>query len=121
MSIIAPNTPNEGNGAPGATEAEPEESTSEAAAEPSSLERMARLRQRERERYGERILPGGEMYASSQAFLAWAALYDDGGLDIRSRQLHAQWLETLPCSVIRFEGEYTIKEQLAVLMVEIGQ
>ena len=35
--------------------------------------RMARLRQREHERFGERILPGGDMYESSQAFLAWAA------------------------------------------------
>jgi adenylate kinase family enzyme len=50
--------------------------------------RMARLRQRERARFGERILPGGDMYEISQAFLAWAASYDEGGLDIRSRQRH---------------------------------
>ena len=46
MSIIAPNTPEEGSGAPGAAAAEPEEAGSETVpAEPSSLERMARLRQ----------------------------------------------------------------------------
>src|SRR5262245_20178634 len=82
--------------------------------------RMARLHQRERERFGERILPGGDMYGVSQAFLAWAASYDNGGLDIRSRRLHDQWLSTLPCPIICFEGEYTIEEHLAVLMVEIG-
>ena len=38
--------------------------------------RMTRLRQREHERFGERILPGGDMYVSSQAFLAWAASYE---------------------------------------------
>jgi hypothetical protein len=81
--------------------------------------RMARLRQREHERYGERIMPGGEMYESSQAFLAWAASYDDGDLDIRSRRLHEQWLGTLPCPILCFEGEYTIEEQLTVLMAEI--
>ena len=47
--------------------------------------RMARLRQREHARFGARILPGGDMYEQSQQFLAWAASYDDDGLDIRSR------------------------------------
>ena len=83
--------------------------------------RMARLRQREHARFGARILPGGDMYEVSQAFLAWAASYDEGGLDIRSRQLHDQWLSTLPCPILCFEGEYSIAEHLAVLMVERGQ
>jgi adenylate kinase family enzyme len=81
--------------------------------------RMARLRRREHERFGERILPGGDMYESSQAFLVRAASYDEAGLDIRSRRLHDQWLSTLPCPILCFEGEYSIEEQLAVLMVEI--
>jgi adenylate kinase family enzyme len=58
--------------------------------------RMERLRQREHARFGERILLGGDMYETSQAFLAWAVSYDEGGLDIRSRQRHDQWLSTLP-------------------------
>jgi adenylate kinase family enzyme len=37
--------------------------------------RMARLRQREHQRFGGRILPGGDMYQSSQAFFTWAASY----------------------------------------------
>jgi hypothetical protein len=61
------------------------------------------------------------MYELSQAFLAWAASYDEGGLDIRSRQRHDQWLSTLPCPILCFEGESTIEEHLAVLMVERGQ
>jgi len=81
---------------------------------------LARLRQREYERHGARILPGGDMYAQSQAFLAWAASYDEGGVDMRSRRLHEQWLGTLPCPIAYFEGEYTIEEQLAVLMTELS-
>jgi hypothetical protein len=80
---------------------------------------MERLRRREHERFGERILPGGDVYDHSQAFLARAALYDEGGLDIRSRQRHDQWLSTLPCPILCFEREYTLEEHLAVLMVEI--
>src|SRR5262245_36413654 len=83
--------------------------------------RMKRLHRREHARFGERILPGGDMYESSQAFLARAASYDEGGLDMRSRQRHDQWLSTLPCPILYFEGEYSIEEQLAVLMVEIGR
>jgi adenylate kinase family enzyme len=83
--------------------------------------RMARLRRREQARFGERILPGGDMYEQSQEFLAWAASYDAGGVDIRSRRLHEEWLSTLPCPILCFEGEYTIEEHLAVLMVEIQQ
>ncbi len=81
--------------------------------------RLERLRLREYERYGERIMPGGDMYEQSQAFLAWAASYDDGGLDTRSRRLHEQWLGTLPCPVLCIEGEYGIAEQLPLLMAEI--
>jgi len=83
--------------------------------------RMTRLRQREHERFGERILPGGDLYEQSQAFLVWAASYDEGGLDMRSRRLHEEWLGTLPCPILCFEGEYSIEEHLAVLMVEIAQ
>jgi adenylate kinase family enzyme len=82
--------------------------------------RIARLHRRLHARFGERMLPGGDMYQSSQAFLARAASYDEGGVDIRSRQLHEEWLGTLPCPILCFEGEYSIEEQLAVLRAEIG-
>jgi hypothetical protein len=64
-------------------------------------------------------MPGGDMYEQSQAFLDWAASYDEGGLDMRSRQRHEQWIGMLPCPIICIEGEYTIEEQIDVLMTEI--
>ncbi|MDH3604338.1 MAG: hypothetical protein OEU26_32430, partial [Candidatus Tectomicrobia bacterium] len=66
----------------------------------------------------ERMMPGGDMYGASQEVLEWAASYDDGGLDMRSRLRHEEWLGTLPCSIVCIEGEYTIEEQLDVLMTE---
>jgi adenylate kinase family enzyme len=81
--------------------------------------RMERLRRRELARFGARILPGGDMYEQSQAFLAWAASYNERGFDTWSRRRHDQWLRTLPCPILCFEGEYSIEEHLAVLMVEI--
>ena len=71
------------------------------------------------ERYGNRIIPGGDMYEKSQEFLDWAASYDTGGLDMRSRQRHEQWLSSLPCPIICSEGEYDVEEQVDVLMAEI--
>jgi hypothetical protein len=64
---------------------------------------------------------GGDMYEQSRAFLVWAASYDAGGSDVRSRRLHEQWLGTLPCPIVYVEGEYTTEEQLAVLMAKILQ
>ena len=74
----------------------------------------------EYERYGQLIMPGGDMYEKSQTFLKWAAAYDEGGLDMRSRQLHEQWLGMLPCPIVCIEGEYSIDEQIDVLMTEIA-
>ena len=76
--------------------------------------RIARLRDRERLRFGEVALaPGGVMHANHTAFMAWAAAYDDGGPDMRSRQRHERWLATLPCPVLRLEGEHSVAVNLA--------
>src|ERR1051326_2927858 len=60
--------------------------------------RMERLRAREIARYGpSAIAPGGELRQSHIEFLEWAAQYDTGGMEMRSRALHEAWLERLPC------------------------
>lgn len=66
--------------------------------------RMQRLALREWERYGPRIGPGGDMHAQSQAFLAWAAQYDQAGLKTRSREMHERWIKGLPCPVARVQS-----------------
>ena len=69
--------------------------------------RIARLRKRETERYGAaRLQPGGDLHANHEAFIAWASAYDDGGLEVRSRRLHDEWMQGLPptCRVIRVDG-----------------
>lgn len=77
--------------------------------------RLARLRERERQRYGTAVEPGGAMHEASTAFLEWAAAYDDGGLDIRSRALHEKWLAALPGRVLRLDGDRSVDDHLAVL------
>jgi adenylate kinase family enzyme len=75
--------------------------------------RLARLRARERDRYGTAIDPRGPLHARSEAFIAWAAGYDERlEPPERCRRLHEQWLATLPCRVLRLEGTASVSENL---------
>jgi adenylate kinase family enzyme len=75
--------------------------------------RLARLRARERERYGRRIEPGGDRHQAYRAFLEWAATYEAGPLEGRSRSRHEGWLSTLSCPVLRLEGSRPLESQIA--------
>ena len=72
--------------------------------------RMERLRQREYARYGARVLPGGDMYEQHQAFLAWAAAYDDGAPTMRSRAMHDLWQQKLSCPLLTLDGARSVEE-----------
>lgn len=72
--------------------------------------RLARLRERESLAFGPRIAPGGDMHANHEAFLRWAAQYDDGPVTMRSRRLHEQWLARLTCPVLRVNGSQPVAE-----------
>ena len=74
--------------------------------------RMARLRERELDRFGlKAISPGGWFYENHLEFMAWAEKYDYAGTDMRSRALHEQWISSLPCRVIRFKEPLPALEQ----------
>lgn len=70
----------------------------------SSGQRLARLRARERQRFGARIAPGGDLEAAHRGFLEWAMDYDEGGPDGRTRAAHELWLATLDLPVIRMDA-----------------
>lgn len=79
-------------------------------------ERMRRLRAREVARYGEAMLAaGGAMHEQHLAFADWAAAYDEGGLDMRSRARHEDWLGKITCPVIRLDGELPTTLQVQVI------
>jgi adenylate kinase family enzyme len=75
--------------------------------------RMARIRARDRERYGGAILPGGAMHAQHLEFIEWARQYDTADESMRSLVLHEKWMRTLPCRCIRLDGDLTTDERLA--------
>lgn len=74
--------------------------------------RIERLKQREFNHFGDRILPGGDMYQNHIEFLEWAAKYDSAGVEQRSRALHTEWLKKVNCPVIIVDGTKPVDEIL---------
>lgn len=74
--------------------------------------RLARLRARERRRYGKAILPGGPQHRQYCSFLDWAMSYDDPGAGFigRTRANHEAWLAEMRCPVIRVDGSRPVNE-----------
>lgn len=82
--------------------------------------RIARLQKREIERYGKEALAGGSKYEQSQVFLEWASLYDHAGMDVRSKALHEHWMADLSCPILRVEGDYSVEEQVGMVLDCLG-
>lgn len=74
--------------------------------------RLARLRSRERLRYGTAVEPGGARHDAYRAFIRWAAAYDDPRFDGRSRARHEQWLARLHCPVLHLDAEAPVEQLL---------
>lgn len=66
--------------------------------------RLKRLMTREADRFGARILSGGDMFDIHKAFLAWAAEYDNPIFEGRSRTGHEKWLAQQARSICRLDG-----------------
>jgi adenylate kinase family enzyme len=79
--------------------------------------RLARLAERELRLFGaEALAPGGRMHEIHTTFMAWAAGYDTGDVSMRSRARHEQWLQGMPCPVVRLEGAGTVDEHVNHVM-----
>lgn len=66
--------------------------------------RLARLKSRERRRFGDRIAPGGDMEHVHANFLVWSAQYEDAGFTGRSRLRHETWLAEQPVPVLELDA-----------------
>jgi adenylate kinase family enzyme len=64
--------------------------------------RVVRLRARELELYGR----------VEQAFIDWAAQYDDGVMTGRSRAKHEQWLAERAAPVLRIDGDVSVDDRV---------
>lgn len=76
--------------------------------------RISRIHQRELEIYGDRILEGGDMHEEHRRFLEAAAKYETEGSPCLKN--HEQWAASLPCTVIRLDGERPLDENMKLIV-----
>lgn len=58
-------------------------------------------KEREKNRFGERIMLGNDMYENHKAFIKWAMDYDTGDLEMRSPDL---WIQKANCKVLKISN-----------------
>ena len=69
--------------------------------------RMKRIRERSFRKFGDRMLPGGDLYETEEGFLAMA--------EARTEQYVDDWLSGMECPVIEVDGTKSVKENVAYL------
>ncbi len=70
--------------------------------------RLQRVRQRSFQRFGERMLPGGDLYAQEASFFETVAA--------RPEQYVAQWIPSLRCPVLRVDGTRPVSENVSLIL-----
>lgn len=55
------------------------------------------------------------MYEAHQKFIDWAAFYDGGGLDMRSKAKHDQWQKQLRCRQIILDGSLPAEKDFEIV------
>ena len=69
--------------------------------------RMKRIRQRAVDKFGDRVLLGGDMYEQEEKFFAYA--------EKRTPENIEKWLKTLSCKTIRLDGTKPIQESVELI------
>ncbi len=82
--------------------------------------RLERLRCREYERFGERIRPGGDMYATHEDFIAWAARYDIGDVEGKTLKRHEAYLAEQTCPVLEYREALAPSQITAAIVQSFG-
>jgi len=75
--------------------------------------RSQRVRNRSFQKFGDRMLPGGDLYEQEEAFFRMA--------EARKEEYVEKWIRTLDCPVIRVDGTKSVQENVDFIMREIGR
>jgi len=73
--------------------------------------RAQRLRNRSFQKFGERMLPGGDLFEQEEAFFRIAGARDDDYVE--------SWLATLTCPIIRVDGTAPVEKSLRQILAQI--
>ena len=74
--------------------------------------RMQRVRQRSFEKFGDRMLPGGDLYEQEEAFFRMA--------DEREERYIKPWLQSVGCPVLRIDGTKPVEQNVELVISRIG-
>ncbi|MBU3104523.1 AAA family ATPase [Clostridium gasigenes] len=77
--------------------------------------RIERIKKREYERFGNRILHGGDMYETHKEFLEWSKSYDSADINSRSKVLHDCWLKNIHCKKNVMDGAKPLAEKINLI------
>ena len=78
--------------------------------------REARIRKRDLEIYGSRVMPGGDMFENHERFIQSVSLYEDPAKMFLKR--HREWAGSLDCPVIPLDGSRPLSENLQLVLNE---
>lgn len=76
--------------------------------------RKDRVNRRESALFGERVLPGGDLFEAHRRYLEDVASYDAGG-GSTSMEVHSRWAESLACPVLRLNGAVPVEENAKII------
>jgi len=82
--------------------------------------RLERIKIRERNRFHERVEPGGDLYLQHLDFLNWVSLYEELDESRRSQKQHIQWLKNVKQPIIEVYEEKTIDELIEIIRPYLG-
>jgi adenylate kinase family enzyme len=84
--------------------------------------RLQRLHQREHARYGARILADPSQAARTQAFLDWAAGYDDSSTGgTRTLANHTGWLARFTCPVLELRSDLPVAARIGAVQSRLRE
>ncbi len=73
--------------------------------------RIQRVRNRSFQKFGNRMMPGGDLYEQEEQFFAF--------VESRSNSTVEEWLKDLSCTVIRIDGTKPIEENINLVIEQI--
>jgi adenylate kinase family enzyme len=81
--------------------------------------RLARLKAREKNSYGARIGPGGDLERAHRDFMIWAQGYDQPDFHGRSHRRLQSWCDTLSCRVLTLDSSAPVADLLAAIREQL--
>lgn len=75
--------------------------------------RMKRVRDRSNQKFGDRMLPGGDLYEKEEQFFAM--------VEKRAEDYTTRWLETVDVPIIQVDGTCTIEDNIKKIIKKLRQ